>query len=97
MTTPMQQLYQQVILDQSRARTGNAALLGDAVSAPHGYSHQVNPTCGDENELELEIDDEDHVKIGRASRRKRDKVHESNRELKSGVEEQSANAEKGYR
>ncbi|WP_249204130.1 MULTISPECIES: Fe-S cluster assembly sulfur transfer protein SufU [unclassified Brevibacterium] len=63
MTTPMQQLYQQVILDQSRARTGNAELLGDAVSAPHGYSHQVNPTCGDEIELELEIDDEDHVTV----------------------------------
>src|SRR5699024_1324570 len=63
MTTPMQQLYQQVSLDQSRARTGNAELLGDAVSAPHGYSHQVNPTCGDEIELELEIDDEDHVTV----------------------------------
>ena len=44
MTTPMQQLYQQVILDQSRARTGNAELLGDAGSAPQGSSLPVNQT-----------------------------------------------------
>ena len=30
MSTQMQQLYQQVILDQSRARIGNTELLRDA-------------------------------------------------------------------
>ncbi len=55
MTTQMQQLYQQVILDHSRSRIGNAALLGDAAPGPHGHSHQVNPTCGDEIELETEL------------------------------------------
>ncbi|WP_181273524.1 Fe-S cluster assembly sulfur transfer protein SufU [Brevibacterium oceani] len=55
MSTQMQQLYQQVILDQSRARIGNSALLGEKVDGPHGYSHQVNPTCGDEIELETEL------------------------------------------
>ncbi len=55
MSTQMQQLYQQVILDQSRARIGNTALLRDAALSPHGYSHQVNPTCGDEIELETEL------------------------------------------
>lgn len=55
MTTQMQQLYQQVILDHSRSRIGNSALHGDAAAGPHGYSHQVNPTCGDEIELETEL------------------------------------------
>ena len=63
MSTQMQQLYQQVILDQSRARTGNEALQRDAATGPHGYSHQVNPTCGDEIELETEIDYDDHVTV----------------------------------
>lgn len=63
MSTQMQQLYQQVILDQSRARTGNAELLRDAVDAPHGYSHQVNPTCGDEIELETELTGDDRVVV----------------------------------
>ncbi len=56
MTDQMQQLYQQVILDHSRARTGNAALLREAAAGAHGYSHQVNPTCGDEIELETELE-----------------------------------------
>ena len=55
MSTQMQQLYQQVILDHSRERVGDSDLLGDAVAGPHGSSHQVNPTCGDEIELETEI------------------------------------------
>ncbi|WP_309130201.1 Fe-S cluster assembly sulfur transfer protein SufU [Brevibacterium sp.] len=55
MSTQMQQLYQQVILDHSRSRIGNSALRRDAADGPHGYSHQVNPTCGDEIELETEL------------------------------------------
>lgn len=63
MGTQMQQLYQQVILDQSRARTGNTELLRDAATAPHGHSHQVNPTCGDEIELETELTDDGRVVV----------------------------------
>ncbi|MDN5805586.1 MAG: SUF system NifU family Fe-S cluster assembly protein [Brevibacterium sp.] len=55
MSTQMQQLYQQVILDHSRSRIGNADLLGDAATGAHGSSHQINPTCGDEIELETEL------------------------------------------
>ncbi|RBP64642.1 nitrogen fixation NifU-like protein [Brevibacterium sanguinis] len=51
----MQQLYQQVILDHSRSRIGSAALLRDSATGPCGYSHQINPTCGDEIELETEL------------------------------------------
>lgn len=63
MSTQMQQLYQQVILDQSRARIGNTELLRDAASAPHGYSHQVNPTCGDEIELETELREDGTIAV----------------------------------
>lgn len=63
MTTEMQQLYQQVILDHSRSRIGNAALSGDAATGSHGYSHQVNPTCGDEIELEVELGADNSVAV----------------------------------
>ncbi|MFP3398052.1 Fe-S cluster assembly sulfur transfer protein SufU [Brevibacterium sp. H602] len=63
MSTQMQQLYQQVILDQSRARIGNTELLRDAASSPHGYSHQVNPTCGDEIELETELREDGTIAV----------------------------------
>ncbi len=63
MSTQMQQLYQQVILDQSRARIGNTELLRDAAESPHGYSHQVNPTCGDEIELETELSDDGTIAV----------------------------------
>ena len=63
MSTPMEQLYQQVILDQSRARIGNTDLLRDSAQAPHGSSHQVNPTCGDEIELETELLDDEHLAV----------------------------------
>ncbi|WP_208085317.1 Fe-S cluster assembly sulfur transfer protein SufU [Brevibacterium atlanticum] len=63
MSTQMQQLYQQVILDQSRSRIGNSALLGEKAAGPHGYSHQVNPTCGDEIELETELTDDGRVNV----------------------------------
>lgn len=63
MSTQMQQLYQQVILDQSRARIGNTELLRDAAGSPHGYSHQVNPTCGDEIELETELREDGTIAV----------------------------------
>lgn len=63
MSTQLQQLYQQVILDQSRARIGNTELLRDAAESPHGHSHQVNPTCGDEIELETELRDDGTIAV----------------------------------
>ena len=39
----LENLYQQLILEQSKARHGAGTLPGWAAS-----SHQVNPTCGDE-------------------------------------------------
>lgn len=47
----LEQLYQQVILDHSRRRTGEGAIEGLPFS-----SHQVNPTCGDEVTLGVDVD-----------------------------------------
>lgn len=63
MSTQMQQLYQQVILDQSRSRIGNTALLGGDAAGPHGSSHQINPTCGDEIELEIELLEDERIAV----------------------------------
>lgn len=48
----MQQLYQQVILDHSKSRSGEGEL-----SSPHGESFQVNPTCGDECTVQVAVED----------------------------------------
>lgn len=48
----LDQLYRQVILDHSRERHGAGAL-----TEPHGLSHQVNPTCGDEVTLGVRVVD----------------------------------------
>ena len=48
----LEQLYQQVILDHSRARHGSGVLDGLAAS-----SHQVTPTCGDEVTLGVDLED----------------------------------------
>ena len=48
----LESLYQQLILEQSKARHGAGTLPGWAAS-----SHQVNPTCGDEVTLQVEIGD----------------------------------------
>lgn len=47
----LQQLYQQVILDHSRARHGHGEI--EPYSAE---SFQVNPTCGDEVRLRVRLD-----------------------------------------
>lgn len=49
----MEQLYQQVILDHARAPHGRG--LADAGPAT-GESHQVNPTCGDEVTLRVDVE-----------------------------------------
>src|ERR1019366_8452701 len=51
MTSAMESLYQEVILDLSRHPHGRG-LEGNA----DGESHQVNPTCGDEVTLELHLE-----------------------------------------
>lgn len=52
MSSSLENLYQQVILDHSRYRHGNEPLTEPAWA---GRSHQVNPTCGDEITLEVSV------------------------------------------
>ncbi|MGO1317445.1 MAG: Fe-S cluster assembly sulfur transfer protein SufU [Cellulomonadaceae bacterium] len=50
----MEQLYQQVILDHARTPVGRG-LVDAADGVTSGLSHQVNPTCGDEVTLRVEV------------------------------------------
>ena len=52
MSTELEGLYQQLILDHYRNPHGRA-LLADAT----GQSHQLNPTCGDEVTLSVRVRD----------------------------------------
>ena len=52
MSSELEQLYQEVILDHSRRPHGRG--LEGGTSA---HSHQINPSCGDEITLELHLDD----------------------------------------
>lgn len=58
-TEDLQGLYQQLILDHARSPHGKGVLAAPTVS-----SHQVNPTCGDEITLTLEVRDGRIVAIG---------------------------------
>lgn len=53
-------LYQQIILEQAKARTGadlpNNQLSGEDLPAGTGQCHQLNPVCGDEITLRLETE-----------------------------------------
>jgi len=53
-TSSMEQLYQQVILDHARAPHGRGLVPAPA-EAVAGESHQVNPTCGDEVTLRVAL------------------------------------------
>jgi len=55
----LQGLYQQLILDHSKSPQGRVTLDSPTVS-----SHQLNPTCGDEVTLSLEIRDDVIVAVG---------------------------------
>ncbi|WP_127842194.1 Fe-S cluster assembly sulfur transfer protein SufU [Actinomyces wuliandei] len=55
----LDRLYQQVILDHSRERHGEG-LPEDAQAT----SHQVNPTCGDEIDLGVRVEDGVIVSLG---------------------------------
>ncbi|OKL50071.1 Fe-S cluster assembly sulfur transfer protein SufU [Boudabousia marimammalium] len=54
----LEQLYQQVILDHARARSGSGSVPEDI----SGSSHQVNPTCGDEVTLGVDLAEDGSVK-----------------------------------
>ena len=52
----LDQLYQQIILEHSKARHGSG-LAGTAVpgGASSGQSHQLNPVCGDEITVRVSV------------------------------------------
>jgi nitrogen fixation NifU-like protein len=54
----LDQLYQQIILEHSKARHGSG-LAGTAVpdGASSGQSHQLNPVCGDEITVRVAVAD----------------------------------------
>lgn len=52
MASAMEQLYQQVILDHSRQRSGERS-----ITDPQGESFQVNPTCGDECRVQVILEE----------------------------------------
>ncbi|MBM7825339.1 nitrogen fixation NifU-like protein [Arcanobacterium pluranimalium] len=49
----LEQLYQAIILDASRERYGEGAL-----DNPDGESFQVNPTCGDQVTMQVELSED---------------------------------------
>ena len=54
----LDQLYQQIILDHSKARHGSGLAGTEAPEgASTGQSHQLNPVCGDEVTLRLAVAD----------------------------------------
>jgi len=69
----MEQLYQQVILDHAKFPHGRGLPAGvsavGVAAADHGTcsatSHQVNPTCGDEVTLHVDVDTSGDVPVVR--------------------------------
>ncbi len=54
MMSGLESLYQEIILDHSKRRLGEGLV---EASHPHADNHQYNPTCGDEINLRVELDD----------------------------------------
>jgi nitrogen fixation protein NifU and related proteins len=52
----MEQLYQQVILDHAKFPHGRGLVCADEPGHAQGESHQVNPSCGDDVTLRVDID-----------------------------------------
>jgi nitrogen fixation NifU-like protein len=53
----LDQLYQQIILEHSKARHGSGlATAGAPAGAGVGESHQLNPVCGDEITVRVSVD-----------------------------------------
>lgn len=55
----MQMLYQQVILDHAKQRSGQGEL-----PAADGESFQVNPTCGDQCRVQVRVADSTIIDVG---------------------------------
>ena len=55
MSSDLQQLYQQIILEHAKRRRGDGLVAAPAGMAA-GESHQLNPTCGDEITLRAAVD-----------------------------------------
>ena len=55
MSSDLQQLYQQIILEHAKQRRGDGLVAAPAGTAV-GESHQLNPTCGDEITLRAAVD-----------------------------------------
>lgn len=52
----LENLYQQIILDAARERYGEGEVAeGVQQASGHGCSHQVNPSCGDEVTLQVQL------------------------------------------
>jgi nitrogen fixation protein NifU and related proteins len=51
----LDQLYQQIILDHSKARHGSGLAAAAAPVGASGQSHQLNPTCGDEITVRVSV------------------------------------------
>jgi nitrogen fixation NifU-like protein len=60
MSSELEELYREVILDHSRRPHGRGLTGGTPAS-----SHQINPTCGDEVTFELHLDDAGAIADGR--------------------------------
>ncbi|WP_327537487.1 Fe-S cluster assembly sulfur transfer protein SufU [Arcanobacterium ihumii] len=57
MLSNLEQLYQEIILDASKERYGEGLL-----ETPDGESFQVNPTCGDQVTMQVELsEDGEHI------------------------------------
>ena len=55
MSSQMEQLYQQVILDHAKFPHGKGLGAAGDLHLHTGESHQVNPTCGDEVTLQVDL------------------------------------------
>ncbi|MCC3272971.1 SUF system NifU family Fe-S cluster assembly protein [Arthrobacter zhangbolii] len=55
MSSDLQQLYQQIILEHAKRRHGDG-LVNTPAGGTAGESHQLNPTCGDEITLRAVLD-----------------------------------------
>ena len=52
-------LYQDIILDHYKHPRGRALL-----AAPAGEAHHVNPTCGDEVTVQVDVDPDGNLVVG---------------------------------
>lgn len=63
MSTDLEQLYQQVILDHAKQRQGYESPLAERAGIRTADSHQVNPVCGDEVTVQVALDADDRVSL----------------------------------